>query len=284
MQSAAQASDMIPIPDHANDLFYPDTDGRPMAESDFQREPLSYAISALRRFFHDQDDIYVSGNLLIYYEQGNPKASVAPDVFVVRGAPGHDRRIYKLWEEPKAPDFVLEITSNSSVSEDQGIKRGLYAFLGIEEYWQIDPTGDYLIPSLQGLRLTEGNYWPIPVRDSGDGTLIGASTVLGLELRNTGGQLHFHDPIQDRTLLTYAELAQAAEIAERGREIAERARRIAERGYQNAEQARETAERRAETEARQRAAAEARADVEARQRAAAEARIAELEKSLRNQR
>ena len=105
MQSAAQASDMIPIPDHANDLFYPDTDGRPMAESDFQREPLSYAISALRRFFHDQDDIYVSGNLLIYYEQGNPKASVAPDVFVVRGAPGHDRRIYKLWEEPKAPVF-----------------------------------------------------------------------------------------------------------------------------------------------------------------------------------
>lgn len=52
-----------------------------MAESDFQREPLSYAVTALRRFFRHQSQTYVSGNMLLYYEKGNPKAAVAPDVF-----------------------------------------------------------------------------------------------------------------------------------------------------------------------------------------------------------
>jgi len=205
---------MIPKTDPTDDLLYPDTDGRPMAESDFQREPLAYAVSALRRYFEDRDDVYVSGNLLIYYEQGNPKASVAPDVFVVDGAPRHDRRSYKLWEEPKAPDFALEITSNSTVSEDQGVKRGLYAFLGVQEYWQYDPTGDYLVPPLKGLQLVDGNYWPIPVRDGGDGTLIGASAVLGLELRVGNGQLHLYDAGNARALLTYAELDRAHRAAE----------------------------------------------------------------------
>jgi Uma2 family endonuclease len=254
---------MIPIPDPSDDLRYPDTDGRPMAESDFQREPLSYAVTALRRHFRDQEQVYVSGNLLIYYEQGNPKACVAPDVFVVCGAPRHDRRTYKLWEEPKAPDFVLEITSRSTVSEDQGVKRGLYAFLGVEEYWQYDPTGDYLVPPLKGLRLVDGNYWPIPVRTGDGDALIGPSQVLGLELRLGNGALHFHDPAGGRTLLTYAELAQARETAEYGREIAE--------------QALQAAEARTAAEARERQAAEARA-------AAAEARLAELVARLREAR
>lgn len=258
---------MIPLTDPADDLRYPDTDGRPMAESDFQREPLSYAVSALRRHFHDQDDVYCSGNLLLYYEQGNPKACVAPDVFVVRGAPRHDRRTYRLWEEPKAPDFVLEITSASTVSEDQGVKRGLYAFLGVEEYWQLDPTSDYLKPPLAGLRLVDGNYWPIPVHDGDHGQLSGSSRVLGLELRLTDGLLHFHDPATGRTLLTYAELQTAREVAEARTEAEAQRRREAEAGL--------------ETEARRRHEAEAGLETEARRRREAETRIAELEASLR---
>jgi len=65
------------------DIEYPSTDGKPVAESDFQLNYLIYARESLRVYFRDQlgrDDIYVAGNLLIYYEEGNPRESVAPDV------------------------------------------------------------------------------------------------------------------------------------------------------------------------------------------------------------
>jgi len=99
---------------------YPSEDGQPMAESDFQREPLTYAVEALGAYFQQRADVYVSGNLFIYYEEGNPEAVVAPDVFVVFGAPKHRRSSYMLWNEPKAPDFVMEITSRRTRSQDQG--------------------------------------------------------------------------------------------------------------------------------------------------------------------
>ncbi len=77
-------------------VIYPETDGEPVAESDFQRVPLTYAIEALQRYFQDQSDVYVSGDLFIYFEEGNPQAVVAPDVFVVFGVEKKPRRTYKL--------------------------------------------------------------------------------------------------------------------------------------------------------------------------------------------
>ena len=131
---------------------YPSSDGTPVAESDFQLTPLAYAREALRDYYRDRADVYVAANLFIYYEEGNRDAAVAPDVFVVLGAPGHERHSYRLWQEPKGPDFVLEVTSRRTWREDQGRKRKLYRMLGVCEYWQYDPTGDYLQPRLQGLR------------------------------------------------------------------------------------------------------------------------------------
>jgi Uma2 family endonuclease len=230
----------------ADVIDYPDSDGQPMAESDFQREPLMYAVESLRIYFRDRPDVYVSGNMFVYYEQGNPKAVVAPDVFVVMGAPSHDRASYKLWQEPKAPDFVLEITSKSTYSEDQGAKRGVYALLGVKEYWQYDPTGDYLEPRLQGLQLIERNYWPLPVQERSGNDLRMHSAVLGLDLRLDEGQLRFHDPATGEPLRSHAE--------------SELARRAAEQARQDAE---------------------ARAAEESRLRRALEARLAELEQRLR---
>ena len=62
---------------------YPSSDGKPMAESDAQLTPLTNAVVWLRNHFRRGPDVYVSGNLFIYYEEGNPKRRVAPDVFVV---------------------------------------------------------------------------------------------------------------------------------------------------------------------------------------------------------
>jgi Uma2 family endonuclease len=226
---------------------YPSSDGLPMAESDFQRKPLTYAVEALDFYFHNRADVYVSGNLFIYYEEGNPEAVVAPDVFVVFGAAKRDRSTYMLWREPTAPDFVMEITSRRIRSQDQGPKRGTYAFLGVREYVQYDPTGDYLIPPLKGLRLVGENYEPMLTTSMPDGTHVLHSEVLGLDVRLEHGVLHFFDPMTGQRLLTYGEV-QAAR--------------------QQAEQARQQAEERARQEAAMRAAAEARiAELEARLRA-----------------
>ena len=202
-------------------IDYPSSDGKPMAESDFQFTPLAYARDSLRLHFRDRTDVYVAGNLLIYYEEGTPKARVAPDVFVVLGVPNRDRSSYFLWVDRKAPDFVLEITSRSTRREDQGRKRELYRRLGVTEYWQYDPTGDYLEPPLQGLRLTGGSYRPMPRAESADGSTVMTSRVLGLELRMNDGELRFHDPATSRNLLTLEEADDARRQAEDARRAAE---------------------------------------------------------------
>lgn len=254
----------LSVPNTMVPVEYPDTDGLPMAESDFQRKPLTYAVEALDLHFQAQPQVYVSGNLLLYYEEGNPRASTAPDVFVVFGAPKHNRRSYRLWQEPKAPDFILEITSHSTWRKDVEDNPPLYARLGVQEYFQYDPTRDYLVPSLQGQTLVGQQYQPLPVHTRTDGTLVLRSAVLGLELHLRDGALRFFDPATGHYLFDYQESQAARQQAEAAQRQAEAAQRQAE---QQAEQVRQAAEARVQQE------------VQARQ--AAETRLAALEERLR---
>jgi Uma2 family endonuclease len=133
------------------EIDYLDSDGAPMAESDPARDYLIYGVEALSIYFQNREDVYVSGNLFIYYKQGVPDAVVAPDVFVVFGVQKRKRRSYKVWEEAdKLPSFVLEVTSKTTQENDEEDKPKKYAQLGVEEYFQYDPTGDYLHPQLKG--------------------------------------------------------------------------------------------------------------------------------------
>src|SRR5215510_3969341 len=218
----------LPITPSTTAIYYPDTNGLPVAESDFQLGPLIYAVDALRAYFQGRDDVYVAGDLFLYYEEGNPSAVVAPDVFVVLGAPNHLRSSYMLWREPKAPDFVLEITSQSTRAQDQGTKRERYALLGVQEYFQYDPTRDYLEPALQGLHLVGQVYQPIPATTSPEGTLMLRSDVLRLELRLEEGTLRLYDPTTGQRLLSYQEAEQARQEAEQGRQAAEERAQAAE--------------------------------------------------------
>ena len=195
---------------------YSSSDGEPMAENDWQLHAMIDSIAALDVYFRHRPDVYVSGDLLIYYEEGNPGARVAPDVFVVLGTAKHKRMTYKLWEEPKAPDFVMEVASPKTWRRDVESKRKLYAELGVREYWQFDPRGDLLSPPLQGLCLHEGVYRPLPARRM-DGTQMLPSEVLGLDLRVDGGRLRFRDPVsgEDLRTLEEAETARREEAAAR---------------------------------------------------------------------
>ena len=193
---------------------YPDSDGLPMAENDFQRKAMTYAIDALDAHFRSHPDVYVSGDLLLYHEENNNKVRVAPDVFVVFGVPDHMRRTYLLWQEGKAPDFVMEVASPSTYRADLGDKRVTYAGIGVSEYWLYDPIGGYFDPRLQGFRLVGGRYEPIPITER-TGGLTGYSEALTLELRlYPDDRFRFHDPASGRDLLSLEEEAQAREEAE----------------------------------------------------------------------
>jgi len=146
-------------------------------------------IEALDGRYRDEPDVYVAGNMFLYYRKGDPRSVVAPDVFLVRGVPKGDRKSYKLWEEGRVPSLVIEVTSDSTRDEDVGKKKTCYEMLGVEEYILHDPQGDYLKPRLQGYRLVQGRYEPIPRRT--DGTL--ESRVTGLILQIEGKNLRLID-------------------------------------------------------------------------------------------
>ena len=207
------------------DPLYPSSDGLPLAENDWQLEAILDAVGVLKIRYGGRPDVYVSGDLLIYYEEGNPRKSVAPDVFVVFGAANHMRNVYKLWEEPKAPDFVLEVASENTWRKDLGRKRALYAELGVREYWLFDPRDEYFDPPLQGLVLREGTYRALPALvDSGARTI--RSEVLGLDLCAQSGVLRFRDPATGQYLKNHAEAAAAEAEATKALRAAEA--RIAE--------------------------------------------------------
>jgi Uma2 family endonuclease len=174
-----------------------------------------YARNALAAWFAKREDVYVSGDLLIYYEEGNPRVSVAPDVFVVFGVADRVRMNYKLWEEGEAPAFVLEVASPSTWRDDLGRKRAVYARLGVREYWQYDPAGELLPARLQGLRLTPSGYVRQPVATAPDGTLTLHSRTLGLELRAAPGrEMRFRDPVTGFHLRSHDEEAEGRLAAE----------------------------------------------------------------------
>lgn len=186
-------------------VHYPESDGLPLAETRFQYDSLTYAAGALEVHFRDRPDVAVEGRRLLYYVEGDPRSRVSPDVFVVIGAPKRRRRTYRIWEEPKGPDFVLEVTSRSTRWIDRGFKRDLYARLGVSEYWLFDPTGDWLDPRLQGNCLFDGAYEAMSPIGVEGGERVLRSAVLGLEVFVDGEEIRFRDPATGRKLLTLEE-------------------------------------------------------------------------------
>jgi Uma2 family endonuclease len=175
-------------------IQYPESDGKPMAETDTHRDWMVQVIDILKAFFSGQW-VYVSGNLLIYYVEGDPKKSVAPDVFVVKGCEPRQRRTFKVWEEGRGPAFVFEVTSRKTRRQDQGTKKEKYALLGVVEYFLYDPLAEWLKPALQAFRLVNGVYTAVDPEH--DGGLV--SRELGITFRLENGVLAlFHTTTGER--------------------------------------------------------------------------------------
>ncbi len=198
------------------EVHYPIDDEEPLAESEYQLFPLTYAHAALTGWFEDDPTVWVGADMFLYYEEGAPSSVVAPDVFVVtRTHKRHRRNKFKTWVEGRVPDLVLEVMSPTSVRRDTVTKYELYQSLGVREYWLYDPTEEgFIEPRLRAYVLVEGEYQPIEVREV-DGRLAGVSEVLGLEFHADAEWFRFFDPESGEYLPDTYEKQRALDEAER---------------------------------------------------------------------
>lgn len=187
-------------------IVYPESDGEPMAETDKHRKLMMDFILMLEDHFKHDNDVYVSGNLLLYYVEGDPKKCLSPDVFVTFGVEKKQRRTFLTWEEPNTPDFVIEVASPKTISNDLGKKKELYAsVLQVKEYFIYDPMGQ-IVPSFVGYRLIDEEYQEILAVDERL-----PSETLGLQLGENGGELRLYDPKRSQWLQPPQERVDAAE-------------------------------------------------------------------------
>ena len=227
-------------------IVYPETDGMPLPDGEYQAPIYRRIVRDLDDHFRDVAGVSVNGDTFIYYVEGNPRRSFSPDCYVVFGLTDaaleslslEGNNTYLLWEVGKAPDFILEIGSPSTAATDMGRKRELYAEIGVGEYWRFDATGgEFYGEPLVGERLVDREYRRLEMQCATDGRVWARSEALNLDLWWTDGDLRFWDPVAERWLLRREEERERAD-AERTRADAERARAEDERAAREAAQAR----------------------------------------------
>ncbi|MEM9906306.1 MAG: Uma2 family endonuclease [Cyanobacteria bacterium P01_D01_bin.44] len=204
-------------------IVYPTGDGTPVAETFDHLYALLVTLEVLRQYLQGQRAT-VLGNQFLYYAQGLPNMRVAPDVMVIFAVEPGGRDSYKIWEEGSVPAVIFEMTSKGTRQKDEISKYDLYESMGVLEYWQFDPKGEWISAQLRGYRLEDDSYKPIP--DS-------ISQVLGLRLAVAGTLIEFYELETDTKLLIPDELRERADQeAQRADQEAQRADQEAQRADQ----------------------------------------------------
>ena len=237
MSTAANAITMLPYRrkgeiDYASLEYDPD-EPEPLPEAMEQEPVIQEILGIISSRFTDfglRPDNFLSSNTILCYDPANLNVRVQPDIYLsfgVEQAAIRRRKLYLSWEAGKPPDLALEVASESTSRQDIIAKPGIYAAVGIPEYWRFDPTGgEYHGRPLTGERLMNGRYQPIPLTTEPDGILKGYSTILELSLCWDEGWPRFYDPATAAYLENWRQERAARRSAEAERD-AERAERLA---------------------------------------------------------
>ena len=218
-----------PPPAPAEDpVEYPSEDGLPISTNTDHLEWMDRCYRTLKHRCRGRRDLFVGVDMLIYYERGNNKARVAPDVFVSFGVPPRERPSYFVWLEGKPPDVVWEFGAPLTIKGDAAQKKETYRRMGVREYWLADPVGGVYAPRVQGFALVDGVYEPMPWEAGPDGLVAVWSPVLQLELRFADGRLGFWDRETARYLELPEEESERLLAEERRGRLEERRGRLEE--------------------------------------------------------
>ena len=121
---------------------------------------------SLRFYFADRPNTIVDSEHYISRVPTRDMTGVVyPDLLVSFGADPQaldESNAYVLSEQGKPPDFILEIASRRTRTNDRTTKRDIYASLEVPEYWRFDQNPTRSSPPLAGERLVDGRYEPIP--------------------------------------------------------------------------------------------------------------------------
>ena len=192
--------------------------------------------AGLERRYRDRGDVLVAHDLFVYFDGAMPGRGsarrVSPDLFVAFGVPRRGRGSLAVWEERRAPAFVLEVLSEETWRRDIGEKVALYQAMGVREYFLFDPHGRAQ-PRLQGWAYRDSGPKPagVAVNPSRQRRALSASALpsgmrgirseaLGLHLCHTdpwpnvdhvspdAGKVRWFDADTNRLLETYQEFEQ----------------------------------------------------------------------------
>lgn len=200
-------SPTVSPPTRKSGIFYPDSDGQPMAETDTHRKLILYLTSCLEIFFANRNDVYVTGNIMFYFVEGEPSEVISPDVMVCFGVPKGERTSYKTWEENDVvPSVIIELSSRGTWKKDRVEKRNLYAMLGVKEYYIFNPLDLKSESRFTAFRLKNGEYDAVEVTDERV-----RSEILGLDLVISGKNLRLFNPQTNEFLKTPEELAETVD-------------------------------------------------------------------------
>ncbi len=226
MVSTASAVEIV----DPDEIVYPDSDGRPMADNTIQYQYIITIQVGLDALFQDDPNVFVAGDLLWYPVQGQSGINKAPDVMVAFGRPKGERGSYKQWQEGNiAPQVVFEILSPSNTIGEMREKRRFYAQYGVEEYVEFDPESGTL-----EVWQREGPFFRwLPLEDEW------RSPRLNVTLKVEDGQLSVYGPDGKKFLRPVETVARAVEAEARAAE----ARTEAAAAHTEAAAARAQAER-----------------------------------------
>jgi len=123
-------------------LYYPSSDGEPLAENTLHYEWIVSLYHACKLLLN-QEDIFIASDLLWYPTKGDRKTRRAPDVMIAFGRPqrmGEQVLSYRQWDEDNvAPQVVFEVLSQSDRAEIVEKKFQFYQKFGVQEYYVCSP-------------------------------------------------------------------------------------------------------------------------------------------------
>lgn len=222
------------------EIFYPSSDGEPLAETSLHVDVIITLVVLLRQYLQDHfadRNPLILADQFVYYAENFPRLRFAPDVAVLFGVAPGPRDNYKIWEEKQVPAVIFEITSPGTQKQDQETKKDLYEKIGVQEYWLFDPKAEWIPEQLRGYRLEGEDYQPITDAQS---------QVLGLRFQIQGPSLDLYRVATGEKLLLLEEVAASLQAEAVARQAAEadkaQAQQQAQQAQQQAQQAQQQAQ------------------------------------------